>query len=66
MEWVRWETIRYYMQTEAASNQQWSEDFKCVICQHLVVKPRACKECKKLFCEPCILQWPKQACPLCL
>jgi len=41
--------------------------FSCVICLHVVEKPRECSECNQLCCEYCIQNWLKRenTCPSC-
>jgi len=42
-----------------------SPTFKCCICQDLVMDPKECENCSKLFCHECINEWLKNSsqCP---
>ena len=58
---------KFTLSADQSVQQPFSKELQCSICLDVVLKPKICSECEKLYCGECIDEWTaeNQACPHC-
>ncbi len=59
--------LTYNLAAEQSVQQPLSSDLRCVICFDVVLRPKVCSDCDRLYCGACIEKWTAQnkTCPHC-